>query len=181
MQRKDAKGPSGLPRGTTVKYPRQEPCSPGIEDAINRIWPVFPAQNRVAGMAGEDGDISTSALLQLLPESMNPAMKPGYYQIQEGHSFHDVVLCTWLSGCLHVKQGHQEGERRFRSLVFIYAIWMKSVLASACCRVVERHLQVVLAEKPPEYTMGFFAPLALLVSLYASRQAEIVAQASTGC
>ena len=67
------------------------------------------------------------------------------------HSFPDtVVSALGHVGCLHFEQGHQERERRFRSLVFIDAIGMKSVSASAGCCIVERHLQIVLAEKPAE-------------------------------
>ena len=28
---------------------------PSVEDAVNRIWPVFPAEDRIAGMTGEEG------------------------------------------------------------------------------------------------------------------------------
>ena len=39
---------------------------------------------------------------------------------------------------------------------------MKSVFASACCCIVERHVQVVLAKKPAEDAMGFVEPVSVV-------------------
>src|SRR5581483_8116797 len=40
-------------------------------------------------------------------------------------------------------------------------IWMESVFASACCGIVERHSEIVFAEKPIEYATGFNPPMLL--------------------
>src|ERR1039458_7011858 len=70
--------------------------------------------------------------------------------------------CACHTGCLHVEQCHQKGERRFRSLILIYAIGMKPVPASAGDRIVKRYLQIVLAQKPAEDTMRFLKPAFLV-------------------
>src|ERR1017187_1429296 len=70
--------------------------------------------------------------------------------------------CACHTGCLHVEQCHQKGERRFRSLILIYAIGMKPVPASAGDRIVKRNLQVVLSQEPAEDTMRFLKPAFLV-------------------
>ncbi len=52
--------------------------------------------------------------------------------------------------CLHFEKGHQERECRFRALIFIYAVGMKTVPASTRRNIVKGNLQIILAEKPAE-------------------------------
>src|SRR5579862_1421894 len=70
-------------------------------------------------------------------------------------------FCAWFGRGLRIKQRHQERERGFRSLVLVDAIRMKSVFASACLGIVERHSEIVLAEEPIEYATGFNPPALL--------------------
>ena len=63
-------------------------------------------------------------------------------------------------GRLHFEQGHEERERRFGSLVLVHAIGMKAIPASARQYIVERDLEIVLAEKPAKDSPGFVKPLA---------------------
>ena len=84
-------------------------------------------------------------------------------------------------GRLHFEQGHEERKRGFSSLVFVYTIRMKAVSAAAGYCIVQRHLQIVLAEKPTKDPLASSSHWRSSVNLYTSRQAETVAQASTGC
>ena len=74
-------------------------------------------------------------------------------------------FCVGHIGSLHFEQGHQERKRRFRSLIFVYAVGMKAVAASARGYVVKRNLQIVLAQEPPEDTLSFIEPASSCVSL----------------
>ena len=83
-----------------------------------------------------------------------------------------LFLCVCHFSRLHLKQGHQERERRFRALVFVDAVGMEAVSAAARCCVVKRRLQIVLAQKPAKHALGFLKPMALFrqpVNLQASR------------
>jgi hypothetical protein len=66
--------------------------------------------------------------------------------------------CVCHFGFVHFELSHQERKRRLRSLIFIDAVGMKAVSATACRRVVERHLQIVLAEKPAEDALRLLKP-----------------------
>jgi len=72
-----------------------------------------------------------------------------------------TIKFVYCLGCLHFKQRHQERECGFRSLIFIHAIGVKSVPATASGCIVKRRLQIVLAEKPNEDAAGFCKPLHL--------------------
>ena len=73
-------------------------------------------------------------------ELLNLAMEPGaVLRFKRDTHFMILFVFACVLGCLHFEQGHQEGERGFRALVFVYAIWMKSVFASASCCIVKRH------------------------------------------
>ena len=68
-------------------------------------------------------------------------------------------VCTCHFGCLHFEQSHEERKRRFSSLIFIHAIWVKPIFASACHYIVKRNLEVVLSEKPTKGPVSFLKPL----------------------
>ena len=67
-------------------------------------------------------------------------------------------FCVGHRRSLHFQERHQERERRFRALVFIDTVGMKSIFASAGCWIIERRLQVVLTQEPTEDAIGFLGP-----------------------
>ena len=67
--------------------------------------------------------------------------------------------------CLHFEKGHQERKCRFRALIFIYAVGMKTVLASARCSIVEGNLQIIFAEKPAKSSLRFLMPMQVVRKL----------------
>ena len=82
---------------------------------------------------------------------------------------------------VHLGEGEVEGEGRFGALVLVDAILVKPVAAAAGGRIVEREAEVVAAEEPLEGAPRFLEPRWSLVARKASRQAETMAQASSGC
>src|SRR4030081_2225588 len=60
----------------------------------------------------------------------------------------------------HFEERHQEGKRRFRSLVLIGAVRVQAVAASTGAGIVERNLQVVISQKPIESGPRLFPPAA---------------------
>src|ERR1700675_315746 len=72
-----------------------------------------------------------------------------------------VRLFICLFGCLesaHFQKCHKERQRRFRALVLIRAVRMQAVAATAGRRVIQRNLEIVVAQKPVESRPGFVAP-----------------------
>jgi hypothetical protein len=61
----------------------------------------------------------------------------------------------------HFQERHQEGERGFGALILIGAIGMQAIAASAGGGIVERDLQIVVAEEPIECAPRFLAPAIL--------------------
>src|SRR5580692_11396108 len=59
---------------------------------------------------------------------------------------------------LHFEKRHQEGKRRFSSLIFIHTVGMESVSTSTRSSVVQWNLQVVLAKVPAEDMLRLFEP-----------------------
>src|SRR5438270_13453811 len=53
-------------------------------------------------------------------------------------------------GRAHLEEREQERERRLRPLVFVHAIGMEPIAATARDRIVERQLELVLPEEPIE-------------------------------
>ena len=149
-----------------------QPHCPGIEDAVNRIGPIPLRQNRVIRIAGKQRESCFGFNVRFIRAGVF-RFSLGNIRIQE-----EVLISSCCSGAfvtvarLHFEQGHQERKRRFRSLVFVDAIGMKSVSATACCCVIERNLQIVLAEKPAEDAVCLLqATRSSSVSPYTSRHA----------
>src|ERR1700722_14870170 len=62
---------------------------------------------------------------------------------------------------MHFQQCRQKRQRRFRALVLIGAVRMQAVAAAAGDGIIERKLQIVVAEEPVEGRPGFVAPAAV--------------------
>src|ERR1700686_927933 len=75
-------------------------------------------------------------------------------------SFETGLCCSFFQFA-HFQEGHQKGERRFSSLVFIGTVGMQTVSAPARGNIVKRNLQVVISQKPIEGRPRFLAPDAL--------------------
>src|ERR1700686_4034218 len=61
----------------------------------------------------------------------------------------------------HFQKCHQEGQSRFGSLVFISPVRMQPVSTTACGRIVECDLKIVVSQEPIERAPRLFAPAAL--------------------
>src|SRR5271157_219762 len=98
-----------------------------------------------------------------VPGRQTPAISPERYldSIGDTHSMVQFV-CACHFGSLHFKQCHEKRERGFSSLIFVYTVWMKAIPASTCNCIIQRNLQIVLAEKPTEDSARFLKPLAFL-------------------
>src|ERR1039457_2211967 len=83
----------------------------------------------------------------------------GYLDSNRDTHFLVQFLYVWHFYTLHFEESHQEGKRRFGSLIFIYAIWMKSVSTATCGCVIQRNLEIVLAKKPSESRPCFVQPM----------------------
>ncbi len=69
-------------------------------------------------------------------------------------------VCTCYFGRLHFEQSHKERERGFSSLIFVRAIRVKSVFASACHWIVKWDPEIVPPEKPAKDPASLLKPLA---------------------
>ena len=88
-------------------------------------------------------------------------------------------FCVGYFRSLYFQERHEERKRRFRSLIFIYAVGMKSIFASARCGIVKRYPQIVLAQEPTKDAMGFLSP-ALVVRQPRIRVAETLLEPMPG-
>src|SRR6202521_6485285 len=74
----------------------------------------------------------------------------------------ELVLCTiGLLQLTPLQEGHQEGQRRFSSLIFIGPIGVQAVPTTARGRVVECNLEIVVSQEPIKSAPCLFAPMAL--------------------
>ena len=137
----------------------------GIEHRVRRIRPVGRRQNGIRRRAGETGSRSGATVIEI------------------GSS--DLRRHTCRSSAVdrpQLLQGEQERERRFGALVLIRTIDVQPVAAAAGRRIEEPVLQVVLAEKPVERAPRLRQPpRGRRCTRNASRHADTIAQASTGC
>lgn len=84
-------------------------------------------------------------------------------------------------GRAHLGEGEQERERRLGTLVFVQAIRVETISATARRGIVERGVQAVFAEEPAERTRSMFSPDGVPGNASRSRQADTIVHASTGC
>ena len=142
---------------------------------------MLTTEDRVAGIARKQTEVCAWSRILLLRGNSSGKAAARLIGFKGNTHFLLHFIFVGHFRTLHFEERHQERKRGFRSLVFIYAIGMKPVSAAACRWIVKRYLQVVLAKEPLEDPSASSRQCSSCVSPYASRQAEIVAQASTGC
>ena len=81
----------------------------------------------------------------------------------------------------HFRERDLEREGGFGTLVFVGAVVVQAVAAAAGGGIVKRDAEIVAAEKPVEGAPRLAPPEVIVVARKASRQAETIAWASTGC
>ena len=92
---------SGLQRGTAAVFSVSQPHSSRVEDAVDRIGPVFPAENRIAGISREQGQIRCSG-----PASAASwATGLRHLQPRNNCAFKDETLISCCSSCAFVDFG----------------------------------------------------------------------------
>ena len=81
----------------------------------------------------------------------------------------------------NLRKTKQIGHDRLAAAIFVGAVGMQSIAATAGLGIDERHRQIVAAEKPGEDAVAIVFHSASPSARQAARQAAIVAVASTGC
>ena len=139
-----------------------------VEDAVRRIRPLRRRQDRIRVVPGEQRFVKATV-------AHARSSRPDSGKVR-------TVENAGAVGLAHVHERHQERQRRLRALILVHAVRCSAVAASARGRVVQPAAGGDCARRTSRTrSCARSAHLRSPLTRRASRQAETMPHASTGC